>query len=306
MGTPDFAVPALLSLHEKGHEIVLVVTQRDKNKGRGKLISEPSVKIAAKKLKLKIFQPDCINDLESLEVIQLLEPDYIVVVAYGQILKQELIRIPKKYCLNIHASLLPKYRGAAPINWSIINGEKETGISIMKIEKGLDSGPILFQDRMNINESITAGELHDKLMSLGAQSIVKAIELINDNKENFEDQNHDLASYAPMLNKKMSQINWEKGAKEIHNRIRGLDPWPGSLILYKNILVKIFNTSYEHASHDFYPGTIVKADEHGILISCIDGFIRILEIQLPGKKRMTVKNFLLGNEIEIGYRIGDD
>jgi methionyl-tRNA formyltransferase len=306
MGTPEFAVPALKALYDFGHEIMLVITQPDKLKGRGKKVSKTPVKIMAEELELNIYQPEKVNSEESVDIIKSLEADYIIVVAYGQILKKEILESPKKDCLNIHASLLPKYRGAAPINWVLINGENKTGITIMKMEEGLDTGPMYYKRVVEIDEEITAGQLHDKLMYVGADSILEALKCLNDGSLFAEKQNHSESSYAAMLDKKMSKIDWNNSSKNIHNLIRGLDPWPGSSINYKNNIIKIFNTNYIVDSEGHLPGTILSADENGIRIASSDGYVIVREIQMPGKKRMDVKSFLIGNEIEIGYRIGED
>ncbi|SHI73100.1 methionyl-tRNA formyltransferase [Dethiosulfatibacter aminovorans DSM 17477] len=303
MGTPEFAVPALERIHNEGHEVVLVVTQPDKSKGRGKKILKTPVKESAEKLGLEIFQPDNINSEESMKVLKSYDVDFIVVTAYGQILKKEILEIPKFDCLNIHASLLPKYRGAAPINWAIINGEKKTGITIMKIEEGLDSGPMYLKKEMDLNEEITAGNLHDRLMVMGAEMIVEAIKGIADKRLVPEEQDHKMSSYASMLKKSMSLIDWNDKGLNIHNKIRGLDPWPGSVMIYKDKKVKIFNTEYIVENHDYDSGTIVSIDNTAIKVAVNDGYLIIKEIQFPGKRRMDIKTFLLGNEIEIGYEL---
>lgn len=303
MGTPDFAVPALEKIHEAGHDIVLVVTQPDKSKGRGKKILKTPVKEAAERLGLKTFQAQNINSSESMEILSSFDVDFLVVTAYGQILKKEILEIPKYECLNIHASLLPKYRGAAPINWAILKGEKKTGITIMKIEEGLDSGPMFLKREIELDEQITAGQLHYRLMEMGADMIVEVIESIVRNSIVAEEQDHDSSSYASMLKKNMSIINWNDSGVNIHNKVRGLDPWPGSVMIYKDKKVKIFNTEYRIEDHDCIPGTIMSVDKNAIKVAVNDGYLFIREIQLPGKRRMDIKTFLLGNELEIGYEL---
>jgi methionyl-tRNA formyltransferase len=303
MGTPDFAVPALERIYSAGHEVVLVVTQPDKSKGRGKKILKTPVKESAEKFGLDIFQPENVNSSESLEVLTSYNVDFIIVTAYGQILKKEILEIPKYECLNIHASLLPKYRGAAPINWVILKGEKKTGITIMKIEEGLDSGPMYLKKEMELDEQIIAGELHDRLMVMGGDMIVEVIEGILDNKLVAEEQDHESSTYASMLKKGMSMIDWNDFGLNIHNKVRGLDPWPGSVMLYKDKKVKIFNTEYIVDNHNIFPGTIVSVDSISIKVAVVDGFLLIKEIQLPGKRRMDIRSFLAGNEIEIGYEL---
>ncbi len=306
LGTPDFAVPSLKELTQNGYDVTLVVTQKDKKKGRGKVITKSPVKIAAEELGIDVHQPVNVNTKDSLELIRSHKPDFIVVVAYGQILSEEFLLIPKVECLNIHASLLPKYRGAAPINWAIINGESQSGVAIMSVEKGLDSGPVYKMKSIDLDDKITAGELHDTLMYIGAKLITDVIELISQKKITPVKQDSSKVSYAPMLNKSMSLIDWNNTCQDINNLIRGLDPWPGSVIRYESKEIKIFSTSFILENHDKKPGTILEVNEQGISIACLDGYLIAREIQMPGKKRMSVKQFLLGNSIEIGYKLGDD
>ncbi|MBV1757504.1 MAG: methionyl-tRNA formyltransferase, partial [Dethiosulfatibacter sp.] len=258
LGTPDFAVPALKELTQNGYEVTLVITQKDKKKGRGKVITKSPVKIAAEELSIDIHQPVNVNTKESLELIRSHKPDFIVVVAYGQILSEEFLLIPQIECLNIHASLLPKYRGAAPINWAIINGESESGVAIMRVEKGLDSGPVYKMESIALDDRITAGELHDTLMYMGAKLITDVIELISQKKITPVKQDSSKVSYAPMLNKSMSLIDWNNTCQDINNLIRGLDPWPGSVIRYESKEIKIFSTSFILENHDKKPGTILE------------------------------------------------
>lgn len=307
MGTPDFAVPALLSIFEHGYEILLVITQPDKDSGRGKKKIKTPVKEAAEKLGVRVFQPNNINSRESIDLINSLKPDFIIVSAYGQILKEEVLNAPKFVCLNIHASLLPKYRGAAPINWSIINGDKKTGITIMKMEKGLDNGPMYMKEQINIEDNITAGELFDRLKIIGAELIIKVMDLIEFNNIIPEIQNDNESTYAPMLSKSMRELSWDECAINLHNRVRGLDPWPGTVINYKDKKIKIFDTVAHLEEHANICGTIVETNEDGIKVACKDGYLLIKEIQLPAKKRMNVKTYLLGNKIEQGYILrGED
>ncbi|HBH12146.1 MAG: Methionyl-tRNA formyltransferase [Clostridiales bacterium 38_11] len=306
LGTPDFSVPALKAIVLQGYEVTLVVTQKDKKKGRGNIISKSPVKAAAEAFGIDVYQPVDVNSKESLDLIRSHKPDFIVVIAYGQILSEEFLLIPQIECLNIHASLLPKYRGAAPINWAIIKGETQTGIAIMKVEKGLDSGPIYKMESICLDDKITAGELHDILMHIGARLIIEALEEIKEKEITPLKQDSSQVSYAPKLNKSMSLINWNQTCRAINNLIRGLDPWPGSVILYDSKKIKIFDTSYVLINHGKKPGTIIGVDEEGIRIACRDGYLMVREIQLSGKRRMTVKQFLLGNIIKTGYQLGDD
>ena len=301
MGTPEFAVPALKSLYESGFEIPLVISQRDKPKGRGNKLQPTPVKDMAVSLGLKIHQPDNVNDDETIEMIRSIEPDFIVVAAYGQILKEEILKIPKFDCLNIHASLLPKYRGAAPINWAIINGDTETGITIMKMEKGLDTGPMILKTETPINRDETSTEIHDRLAVIGGELIIEAIYKIINGRANYTPQDHGESSYAPMLYKDSGRIDWDKSSESIRNLIRGLFPWPNAYFTYKGEKVKVFKAESISYSHEVMPGTIVDVDQRGIKVASKDGFVVIEEIQFPNKKPMKVSAYLLGNEIEKGY-----
>lgn len=301
MGTPLFAVPALDELVAAGHDILLVVSQQDKPKGRGNKLQATPVKEKALKLGLEVHQPERVNDHETIKKLKELSPDFIVVTAYGQILKEEILSIPKYDCLNIHASLLPKYRGAAPINWSIINGEVKTGITIMKMEKGLDSGPIILMEEIPIDRKDTSETLHDKLAVIGGRLIIQAINDIVSEKAVYTPQDNDQSSYSPMLYKDTGRIDWKKKSEEIYNLIRGLLPWPHAYMVYEGLRVKIMRAEQSKEIHDILPGTIVEAVPSGIKIAASEGYIIVKELQFPNKKSMEVSAFLLGNKIEEGY-----
>ncbi len=303
MGTPDFAVPTLEKVYNQGVNISLVVTQPDKRRGRGKRVKSTPVKKKANELGLEVYQPKNINDKDSINLIKSIQPDIIVVIAYGQILKKEILKIPQYGCVNVHASLLPKYRGAAPINWAIINGDTKTGITTMFMEEGLDTGDMILKQEINIEENETAGELHDKLMYIGAKLMIKTLKLIKNNKIKRIPQDDDMSSYAPMMNKKLGLINWDKRAEEIKNLVRGTNPWPGAYLNYKGKKVKVFKVDICNKLKDKKVGKVVKADNTGIYINARDKCVIIKELQFPSKKRMKIDQFILGNDFEVGINL---
>lgn len=300
MGTPYFAVPTLKSLFAKGYSIDLVITQIDKPKGRGKKLQYTPVKDAALNLGLEVYQPESINNKESIDKIKSINPDFIIVVAYGQILKKEILEIPKYGCYNVHASLLPKYRGAAPINWAIINGEKETGVTIMEMEEGLDTGDMIIWQSIPINLDDDAITIHDALSELGGNLIIQALEGIITEKSSNTPQDHSLSTYASMMNKNMGKINWNDNADNIINLIKGLKPWPSAYTHYNDEVVKIHKASVKDMLEEGKNGKIIKVDKKGIYVKCLDKIIVIEELQFPGKKKLTVEEYLRGNSIEKG------
>ncbi|HHZ02849.1 MAG TPA: methionyl-tRNA formyltransferase [Tissierellia bacterium] len=295
MGTPAFAVPTLKKLHEKGHSIALVVTQPDKPSGRGKKLKKSEVKVAAEELNLEIFQPDKIKREENIEILKSYNPDVIVVVAYGQILSKEILSIPKYGCINVHASLLPKLRGAAPLNWAIINGETKTGVTTMQMDQGLDTGDMLLKSEVEIDENMNVGELHDILMDKGADLLVETLDKIERNELVPQKQDDSLSTYAPMLNKENRKINWNLPANNIHNLIRGLAPWPTAYFTIDGNMVKVYKSTYSNENSDYEPGYVIKANNEGIFVQAKEGTVILQEIQMPGKKRMTVDAYLRGN-----------
>lgn len=300
MGTPDFAVPTLQALFSKGYSIELVITQKDKPKGRGKKVQYTPVKEKALELGLEVYQPDSVNDIESIDKIRSINPDFIVVVAYGQILRKDILEIPKYGCYNVHASLLPKYRGAAPINWVIINGEKETGVTIMEMEEGLDSGDIVLCKSISINSDDDAPSIHDKLSILGGDLIIEALEGIKDGILTKTSQNHSLSTYASMLDKNMGRINWSDKGENIINLVKGLKPWPSAYTQYKDEIVKIHKASLIDKVKEGNIGEIIKVDNKGIYVNAQDKTVILEEIQFPGKKKLKVEEYLRGNSIEQG------
>lgn len=299
-GTPEFAVPSLDRLYESGHDIKLVITQRDRPKGRGKKVQFTSVKERALKYDVEVFQPDNINSSDSIEKLREISPDFIVVAAFGQILKKEVLDIPKYGCINVHASLLPKYRGAAPINWAIINGEDETGITIMKMEQGLDTGDIISQGSIPITKDDDCESIHDKLALLGADLLIKTMEDIVDGKAIYTPQDDSLSSYSPMIFKETGKIDWNRKAEDIVNLIRGLKPWPIAYTRYRDETMKIHRASIVPNLSNGKPGEIVKVSNEGIYVSTINDSILIEELQFPNKRKMMVREYLAGNNIELG------
>jgi methionyl-tRNA formyltransferase len=300
MGTPDFAVPTLERLIEK-HEVAAVLTQPDKPKGRGQKMQYTPVKEVAANFNIPTYQPVNLKiDEECKRALYDINPDVIVVVAYGQILSKEILGIPKYGCINVHASLLPELRGAAPINWSIIRGNKKTGITTMKMDVGLDTGDMLLKKEVAINDSETAGELHDKLMTLGADLLIDTLDRIEAGNVTTEAQNHDLSSYAPMLTKELGHIDWSKDSNAVHNLIRGVTPWPGAYSYYNNTIIKIWDAEKSSSKDCKSSGEIIEVSKDGIRVACGKGSILITELQEVGGKRMRVSSYLNGHTINIG------
>ncbi|MEA4826113.1 MAG: methionyl-tRNA formyltransferase [Clostridium sp.] len=298
MGTPEFAAPSLQALIDN-FGVEAVFTQPDKPKGRGNKLSMSPVKELALKHNIKVNQPHKLkNEPEFIQELKEIEPDFIIVVAYGQILPKEVIEIPKYSCINLHASLLPKYRGAAPINWAIINGENKSGNTTMLMDIGLDTGDMLLKQEVIITEDMIAGELHNILMESGAELLVKTINGIVEGSIVPEKQEDSKTCYASMLNKDMAKINWNLSSKEIHNFVRGLNPWPVAYTHYHDKIMKIYKTKVLKENSDKEPGTIIKVNKEGIVVSCGEGTILIKEMQFPGKKVLTVEQYIVGNDIE--------
>ena len=318
MGTPDFAKEALQSITNAGHNILAVVTNPDKPKGRGmKMIASPVKEFAIQK-GFNIYQPEKIRKNEEfLEEIKKLNPDVICVVAYGKILPQELLNIPKLGCINVHGSLLPKYRGAAPIQWAVLNGDKVTGITTMYMDSGMDTGDIILKKEVEISENETTGELWDALSKIGGELLVETLKLIEEGKAPREKQSEDF-TMAPMLEKEMAKINWEeKTSIEIKNLVRGLNPIMGAYTFLNNKKIKFWKVQsltdkdflqvyeemreYDYKLPQILPGTILLADEKkGLFIKAKDGIIQVLELQGENAKKMTVGDFLRGNRLQAG------
>ena len=303
MGTPDFAEKSLEAVYNAGHEILAVVTNPDRPKGRGmKMVASPAKEFAISK-ELKIYQPEKVRkNVEFIEEIKELKPDVICVVAYGKILPKEILEIPKFGCINVHGSLLPKYRGAAPIQWAVINGEKVTGVTTMYMDVGMDTGDMILKEETEIAPDETTGELWDRLAKIGAGLLVKTLEQIENKTAPRIPQGEDF-TMAPMLDKKMSKIDWEnKTAQEIKNLVRGLNPIMGTYSYLNRKKIKIWKVDVVEADNvDVRNGTVLKADsKDGLYIKAKNGIVKILEIQGENAKRMNIQDFLRGNKIEVG------
>lgn len=298
MGTPDFASGALEALIEAGHEITAVYTQPDKPKGRGKEVQMTPVKEVALKHNIPVYQPVRIKNAEEVEVLRGIPADIYVVAAFGQILSQEILDIPKYGCVNIHASLLPKYRGAAPIQWAVIDGEEKTGVTIMQMNAGCDTGDILYTKEYVLDPKETGASLFDKLMVLGAKAIVEALPLIEAGKLTPVPQNDAEATHAAKLTKELGKLDFNKSAIELERLIRGLNSWPSAYTSFRNKQLKIWEAEVVDALG--IPGTIVAVDKESFTIATGEGGLRILSLQLEGKKRMDTKDFLLGYPVTIG------
>lgn len=301
MGTPDFAVPCLQKLIDCGHEISGVFTQPDKPKGRHGVMTPPPVKELALKKGLTVYQPVKMKDGTALEMLRQAAPELVIVVAYGKILPKEILELPKYGCINIHASLLPKLRGAAPIQWSVINGFEKTGVTSMQMDEGLDTGDMLIKKETEIGENETAGELHDRLSLLGAQVLEETLCALEKGELKPVKQNHSEFTYAPMLSKELSPIDWNLSAQEVHNKIRGLSPWPSASARLGEKNVKIHRSVLTDEKGGL-PGEIIEAGKR-LVVSCGDGkCIEIIEIQAENKKAMSAADFLRGNPVKTGER----
>lgn len=303
MGTPEFAVPCLQSLLDEKFNVIGVFTQPDKPKGRGYVLTPPPVKELALKYSIPIFQPEKMRDGEAFNYLKKLNPDLIIVVAYGKILPKEILDLPKYGCINVHASLLPKYRGAGPIQWSVINGEKETGVTTMYMDVGLDTGDMIINNSLEIGENETAGELHDRISLLGAKTLIETLKLLQKNEIVRTKQDDSNATYAPMLDKKLCEIDFSEDAKKIHDLIRGLSPWPVAVTKFEGKTLKIHRSLYITKDVNATPGEVIE-NNGKIVVSCGKGCIEILELQLEGKKRMTSADFLRGNPINLKTVLG--
>jgi methionyl-tRNA formyltransferase len=304
MGTPEFAVPSLDEIICEGHELLAVITQPDRPKGRGKKLTPSPVKEKALEQGIRIFQPPKLKDEGIISEIEKLSPDCIVVVAFGQILPKRVLNIPKFGCVNVHASLLPKYRGAAPINWAIINGERITGVTTMYMDEGLDTGDIILQKEVNIEDK-TAGELHDDIAEVGAKLLRDTLKLVEKGTAPREKQKDSESSYAPMLNKRIGKINWNNSAEDIYNLIRGVIPWPTAFTTYKGEKFKIWKARVLGECGNDKPGMIVETGKEGISVCTADRLFLIEELQFPNSRRMTVDEYLRGNKIEKEVVLGE-
>ncbi|GAW91424.1 methionyl-tRNA formyltransferase [Calderihabitans maritimus] len=309
MGTPDFAVPSLQALQESKHEIVGVVTQPDRPRGRGRKLAAQPVKELALKYKLPVIQPEKVGSEETIETLKQWNPQLIVVVAFGQILPLKVLQLPPAGCINVHASLLPKYRGAAPIHRAIINGEKETGITTMFMDEGLDTGDIILQEAIPIPAQATAGEIHDRLATLGAEVLLRSITLIEEGRAPRIPQDESQATYAPPLTRRDELIDWHRRAEEIVNQVRGMNPWPGAYTTFRdNEILKIWRAEViERPSgrRKVIPGQLIGIEERGFIVATgHDGSVMVTEVQRRGKKKMPAADFLRGCRMEPGMILG--
>ncbi|MEK7688705.1 MAG: methionyl-tRNA formyltransferase [Deltaproteobacteria bacterium] len=299
MGTPEFAVPSLKALIGLGEDVAAIITQPDKPKGRGKKLTTPPVREAALKYNIPVFQPEKIKDEPFITAIRNFFPDVIAVVAYGKILPKAILDIPPKGCINVHASILPKYRGAAPINWAIINGEKETGITTMLLDEGMDTGDMLLTEKVEIRNDDTASSLHDRLKYIGADLLIKTIKGIKSETIRPIPQDDSQATYAPMLKKEDGRIDWTMKTEEIKNLIRGLNPWPGAYTRWDGKQIKIFKAEVEAGVKE-EPGTVINISTEGIFVATGKGILLIKELQPENKNRMTASEFIKGYRIVKG------
>lgn len=304
MGTPDFAVGALEALVEAGHEVVAVVTQPDKPKGRGKELQQTPVKACALKYNIEVFQPVKIKTPEAVEVLRGYGADLFVVAAFGQILSKEILDMPKYGCVNIHASLLPKYRGAAPIQWAILDGEKETGVTIMQMNEGLDTGDMLTKVIVPIENADTGESLFDKLAEAGAKLLVETIPQIEAGTLKPEPQDDSLSTYAKMIKKEMGLIDWKKEAIVLERLVRGMNSWPSAYTHFNGKTLKVWEAAVEGSENKAEPGTVVEVTKNSIKVQTGQDLLVLKQIQLEGKKRMDVAAFLLGYKIEAGMVFG--
>jgi methionyl-tRNA formyltransferase len=304
MGTPAFACPTLQRLIDRGEEVLAVVTQPDRPKGRGQKFLPPPVKELAERRGLPVLQPLKVRAPEFIDVMRELQPDLIVVVAFGQILPKALLEIPKHGCINVHASLLPRYRGAAPINYCIINGENETGVTTMLMDVGLDTGDMLVKKVTPIDPEEDTQALHDRLSVLGADSLDETLDLLRAGSLVPEKQNDSLTCYAPMLKKEDGRIDWHAEPQTIKNLVRGMNPWPGAFTCFDDKFLKIYRV--RTGTGTGIPGTVLEAGKDGIEVACAGGSVILEEVQLEGKKRLPVREFLAGCRIVPGTILGKE
>lgn len=308
MGTPQFAVPSLEALHREGYNLIGVVTQPDRPRGRGQKVSCSPVKEAALGLGLPIFQPEKIRDEGFVEILKGLSPHLIIVVAFGQILPDSILSLPPFGCVNVHASLLPAYRGAAPIHWAILQGEQETGITTMLMDRGLDTGAMLLQEKITISSRMNFGQLHDHLAAMGAKVLLDTIPLWQEGKIKPIPQDDSLANYAPLLKREHEWLDWSRPAGDVHNHIRGLDPWPGASASFGRTQLKIRESRiYREKGQDGVPGTVLERIKgQGFVVQTGEGSVLITAVQPMGKKTMTGDSFVNGYHLEVGYVFSKD
>lgn len=303
MGTPEFAVPSLLALMDAGYEVPAVVTQPDRPKGRGRKPVPSPVKRAAEERGRDVLQPGSVNEPVFVRDLGRLEPDLVVVVAFGQILRAPILSVPRWGTVNIHASLLPRHRGPAPIQWAVLNDETRTGLTLMCMDEGLDTGPVLFQQEVGIAGDETAGRLHDRLAGLSGGFLVRSLEALTRSPGDRTPQDEDRATYAPKIDPAMTRIDWERPADKVSAQIRALDPAPGARTLLGDRTLKLFGASPAGACGDSRPGRVVEAGDR-LVVEAGDGRVAVREIQAAGRRRMPVRAFLRGFPLEVGSRLG--
>ena len=307
MGTPDFSVGTLEALVDAGHEVVLAVTQPDKPKGRGKEMQFTPVKECAIKYNIPVYQPRRVREPECIEELRKYEADIMVVVAFGQILPKEILEMCEYGCVNVHASLLPKYRGAAPIQWAIIDGEEVTGVTTMQMDEGLDTGDMLLKTEIPLDSKETGGSLHDKLSEVGAKLCVETLKALEEKTVTPIPQGETTTAYAKMLDKQLGNIDWNKDARAIERLIRGLSPWPSAYTNWNEKVMKIWDASAIEEieiAEGKAPGTIVKVEKDAFYVQTGDGFLKVCELQIPGKKRMDAGAFMRGYQVREGEILG--
>ena len=303
MGTPEFAVPTLEALIQE-HEVIGVYTQPDKPKGRGKAMAYPPVKEKALEHNLPVYQPVKVREASVVAEIEAMNPDAIVVVAFGQILPESILNIPKYGFINVHASLLPKYRGAAPMQWAIIDGEEETGITTMYMAKGLDTGDMILKATTPIGPKETVETLHDRMSVMGGPLILETLKQIEAGTAPRIKQDDSLSCYASMLDKELGCIDWNKDAASIERLIRGLNSWPSAYTFWNGKTLKIWDSEVVESSGEGENGTVIAKDKISFTVKCGENALKILEVQLQGKKRMATQAFLVGNQVDTGMRLG--
>ncbi|HEY6006759.1 MAG TPA: methionyl-tRNA formyltransferase [Geobacteraceae bacterium] len=304
MGTPEFACPTLQALIDRGERVVAVVTQPDRPKGRGQRLQPPPVKALAERHGIPVLQPLKVRAPEAVEAIRALAPDLIVVVAFGQILPKSLLDIPRHGCINVHASLLPRYRGAAPLNWCIVNGETETGVTTMLMDVGLDTGDMLLKRTTPIDPDEDTSALHDRLALIGAEALVATLDELVAGRLVPQKQDDALSCYAPLMKKEDGRIDWSRDPQTIKNLVRGMAPWPGAYTSLDGQMLKVWRVTT--AACTGVPGTVLAADREGVEVACGGGSVIITELQLEGKKRLGAREFLAGCRLEPGTLLGGE